>query len=49
MGTWLITNQPDCIKHFQDKIGGGGGGALPFVAVYGDVPLDKVWFLASLP
>ena len=38
--------------------GGGGGGHLthvwvpggtPLYELYGDVPLDRVWFLASLP
>ena len=28
---------------------GGGGGVTPLYRLYGDVPLDRVWFLASLP
>ena len=28
--------------------GGGGGGGTPLYELYGDVPLDRVWFLASL-
>ena len=24
--------------------GGGGGGSTPFYGLYGDVPLDRVWF-----
>ena len=27
---------------------GGGGGNTPLFGLYGDVPLDRVWFLASL-
>ena len=27
----------------------GGGGGTPLYRLYGDVPLDRVWFLASLP
>ena len=27
----------------------GGGGGTPLYGLYGDVPLDWVWFLASLP
>ena len=26
---------------------GGGGGGTPLYGLYGDVPLDRVWFLAS--
>ena len=26
----------------------GGGGGTPLYELYGDVPLDRVWFLASL-
>ena len=26
----------------------GGGGGTPLFGLYGDVPLDRVWFLASL-
>ena len=29
--------------------GGGGGGGTPLYGLYGDVPLDRVWFLAPLP
>ena len=28
--------------------GGGGGGGTPLYGLYGDVPLDRVWFLAPL-
>ena len=28
---------------------GGGGGVTPLYVLYGDVPLDMVLFLASLP
>ena len=32
-----------------NRPGGGGGGELPYLfELYGDVPLDRVWFLASL-
>ena len=27
---------------------GGGGGGTPLYELYGDVPLDRVWFSASL-
>ena len=27
---------------------GGGGGSTPLYSLYGDVPLKRVWFLASL-
>ena len=27
----------------------GGGGGTPLYELYGDVPLDRVWFLAFLP
>ena len=26
----------------------GGGGGAPLFGLYGDLPLDRVWFLASL-
>ena len=29
--------------------GGGGGGGTPLYGLYGDVPLDRLWFLAPLP
>ena len=28
---------------------GGGGGGTPLYELYGDVPLDRIWFFASLP
>ena len=30
-----------------EQPGGGGGGGTPLYGLYGDVPLDRVWFLAS--
>ena len=30
------------------RVGPGGGGVTPLFGLYGDVLLDRVWFLASL-
>ena len=29
--------------------GGGGEGGTPIYGLYGDVPMDRVWFLVSVP
>ena len=36
-------------EHAQLPPGGGGGGATPLYGLYGDVPLERVWFSSSLP
>ena len=40
---WL----PPCVFNDASTRGGGGGGT-PLFGLYGDVPLDRVWFLASM-
>ena len=51
----LIQAFVENISFFEFKSGvifaadpGGGGGGAPLYGLYGDVPLDMVWFLASL-
>ena len=47
-------NENLCYARFHFVLVGrpGGrrwGGGTPLCGIYGDVPLDRVWFLASLP
>ena len=42
MGSWLVERYR--VKD-EEKVPGGGG--TPLYGLYGDVPLDRVWFLAS--
>ena len=46
--SFLVANAATTAKHsVLVPEGGGGGGGTPLYGLYGDVPLDRVWFLAS--
>ena len=42
----IISNCLDCLIEKLKSAPGGGGGT-PLYGLYGDVPLNSVWFLAS--
>ena len=44
-GTILIQRT----RRVRNPGGGGGGGGTRLYELYGDVPLDRVWFFAPLP
>ena len=45
---WSSVGLAKYIYHYGEIPRGGGGGT-PLYGLYGDVPLDRVWFLACLP
>ena len=45
----MTTENPMMMSTFSFVTKTRGGGSTPLCGLYGDIPLDRVWFLASLP